>query len=110
MGNNHHAFSLLLQLGQKNRVKICLLYTSRTAPLLLCLMCIHRTARASPYREDVYKRQIWRLLGVSPYVDRYPAAKVVDPITKAELKRLFSIVFENDRIVLDWLRKALSFA
>lgn len=45
-----------------------------------------------------------------PYVDRYPAAKVVDPITKAELKRLFSIVFENDRIVLDWLRKALSFA
>lgn len=45
-----------------------------------------------------------------PYVDRHPAAKVVDPITKAELKRLFSIVFENDRIVLDWLRKALSFA
>lgn len=54
--------------------------------------------------------KIWRLLGVSPYVDRHPAAKVVDPITKAELKRLFSIVFENDRIVLDWLRKALSFA
>ncbi len=54
--------------------------------------------------------KIWGLLGVGPETgyavppDR--AAGLAEPATKAELKRLFAIVFRNDRIVLGFLRGA----
>ncbi len=56
--------------------------------------------------------KIWGLLGVGPTtgyaVTSEGAAGIASPDVKAELKRLFGIVFENDRIVLGLLRDALS--
>jgi len=56
--------------------------------------------------------KIWSQLGVGPEtkysVSERSAAQLLKPETRAELKRLFSIVFENDRIVLDLLRTAIA--
>ncbi len=56
--------------------------------------------------------KIWGQLGVGPEtgyaVMPHSAELVAKPETKAELERLFSIVFENDRIVLGLLREALA--
>lgn len=56
--------------------------------------------------------KIWKQLGVGPEtgyaLTPHSAELVGRPETKAELKRLFSIVFENDRIVLGLLREALA--
>lgn len=56
--------------------------------------------------------KIWAQLGVSPEshyrVTRKSGKLVMRPETRAELKRLFSIVFHNDREVLAVLREALA--
>lgn len=56
--------------------------------------------------------KIWGLLGVGPgtgyAVSPEVAAGIAAPGAKAELTRLFGIVFENDRIVLGFLKEALS--
>jgi hypothetical protein len=55
--------------------------------------------------------KIWAQLGVGPdtgyAVCPHSAELVLKPETRTELKRLFSIVFENDRLVLDLLRNAI---
>jgi hypothetical protein len=54
--------------------------------------------------------KIWGLLGVGPETgyavlpDR--TAGIAEPTAKAELRRLFAIVFQNDRVVLGFLREA----
>jgi hypothetical protein len=56
--------------------------------------------------------KIWGILGVGPAtgyaVTPEGAAGIASSAAKAELKRLFSIVFENDRVALGFLRDALS--
>lgn len=56
--------------------------------------------------------KIWGILGVGPEtcyaVSPDHAAGIAEPATKTELRRLFAIVFQNDRVVLEFLRKALS--
>jgi hypothetical protein len=56
--------------------------------------------------------KIWAQLGVGPrtgykLTDESPHL-LLKPVTQAELKRLFAIVFENDRIVLDVLHDAVN--
>ena len=54
--------------------------------------------------------KIWGLLGVGPEtgyaVLPERAAGIAEPVAKAELRRLFAIVFQNDRVVLGFLREA----
>lgn len=56
--------------------------------------------------------KIWGLLGAGPATGYAPtreaAAKLPDAEVKAELKRLWRLVFERDRDVLSGLRKALA--
>jgi hypothetical protein len=56
--------------------------------------------------------KIWGLLGVGPEsgygLSQKSGEKVMDVKTKAELKRLFALVFENDRAVREILREALA--
>ena len=53
--------------------------------------------------------KIWAQLGVGPKTHyKLPedaAGRLLEPETRAELKRLFAIVFENDRVVLGLLRE-----
>ena len=54
--------------------------------------------------------KIWAQLGVGPETNYAPPPNagelLLKPETQAELKRLFTIVFENDRVVLKLLREA----
>lgn len=56
--------------------------------------------------------KIWGLLGVGPEtgygLPQKAGERVMDRKTQAELKRLFALVFENDRAVREILREALA--